>query len=443
MHGRPTAAAVAGTSDENTADSSAGTARGKDSWTTQALNAVAAVISPENTGNEAPHPPPVPVAAAAAGFRSNHKGITPPAAAADDNFISSSSNTSSRPRPSPCFSCRSCYLQHLLIFLVLIQAAAIAAAAAVAGSVAGLDGSSSSSGAAGVVAAITAADATAAGYLLQPGVLQELLPLQGGEGVATAAMAAAAAVAAAMAAAGGGSSAGDSKQQEQEGGEQGLGVEGEQGLNPITAGGSSSSSGGVMGADYPDVGRNQMTLQLRAAAAAGAGGGGGGRAKEDEKLLMHLLGASKGFIPQDPGESGSGRYSRNLLLQQQQQQHGVRRHKRASSSSSNSQGLVDDTPSGRSAEPHGQGGARVLRSGARALGFRASRRAASAAAGGGGVGVRRSSVGGSAAAAGGGGSVWSRSRVLLFGDSITELSFQPGGWGAMLAAHYTRRVSWE
>jgi hypothetical protein len=38
-------------------------------------------------------------------------------------------------------------------------------------------------------------------------------------------------------------------------------------------------------------------------------------------------------------------------------------------------------------------------------------------------------------------SVWHRPKILLLGDSITELSFKAGGWGAMMAAHWSRRVS--
>jgi hypothetical protein len=33
-----------------------------------------------------------------------------------------------------------------------------------------------------------------------------------------------------------------------------------------------------------------------------------------------------------------------------------------------------------------------------------------------------------------------RPRLVLFGDSITEQSFAPGGWGAALAAHFARQV---
>lgn len=33
-----------------------------------------------------------------------------------------------------------------------------------------------------------------------------------------------------------------------------------------------------------------------------------------------------------------------------------------------------------------------------------------------------------------------RPRFLLFGDSITQLSFVPGGWGAALASHYARKA---
>uniref|UniRef100_A0A453EEL3 SGNH hydrolase-type esterase domain-containing protein n=1 Tax=Aegilops tauschii subsp. strangulata TaxID=200361 RepID=A0A453EEL3_AEGTS len=33
-----------------------------------------------------------------------------------------------------------------------------------------------------------------------------------------------------------------------------------------------------------------------------------------------------------------------------------------------------------------------------------------------------------------------RPRLVLFGDSITEQSFAPGGWGAALAEHFARQV---
>lgn len=33
-----------------------------------------------------------------------------------------------------------------------------------------------------------------------------------------------------------------------------------------------------------------------------------------------------------------------------------------------------------------------------------------------------------------------RPRLVLFGDSITELSFADGGWGAALADHFARKV---
>lgn len=33
-----------------------------------------------------------------------------------------------------------------------------------------------------------------------------------------------------------------------------------------------------------------------------------------------------------------------------------------------------------------------------------------------------------------------RPRILLFGDSITQQSFGPGGWGARLADAYQRKV---
>jgi hypothetical protein len=33
-----------------------------------------------------------------------------------------------------------------------------------------------------------------------------------------------------------------------------------------------------------------------------------------------------------------------------------------------------------------------------------------------------------------------RSQFVLFGDSITEQSFEDGGWGAALAALYARQV---
>jgi hypothetical protein len=33
-----------------------------------------------------------------------------------------------------------------------------------------------------------------------------------------------------------------------------------------------------------------------------------------------------------------------------------------------------------------------------------------------------------------------RPRLVLFGDSITEQSFRPGGWGAALADTYSRKV---
>jgi hypothetical protein len=33
-----------------------------------------------------------------------------------------------------------------------------------------------------------------------------------------------------------------------------------------------------------------------------------------------------------------------------------------------------------------------------------------------------------------------RPRLVLFGDSITEQSFAPGGWGAALADHFARQV---
>ncbi|EEC67164.1 hypothetical protein OsI_34024 [Oryza sativa Indica Group] len=33
-----------------------------------------------------------------------------------------------------------------------------------------------------------------------------------------------------------------------------------------------------------------------------------------------------------------------------------------------------------------------------------------------------------------------RPRMVLFGDSITEQSFRPGGWGAALADTYSRKV---
>lgn len=34
-----------------------------------------------------------------------------------------------------------------------------------------------------------------------------------------------------------------------------------------------------------------------------------------------------------------------------------------------------------------------------------------------------------------------RPRLVLFGDSITEQSFSPGGWGAALAEHFARQVN--
>lgn len=33
-----------------------------------------------------------------------------------------------------------------------------------------------------------------------------------------------------------------------------------------------------------------------------------------------------------------------------------------------------------------------------------------------------------------------RPQIVLFGDSITEQSFRPGGWGAALAETYSRKV---
>jgi hypothetical protein len=33
-----------------------------------------------------------------------------------------------------------------------------------------------------------------------------------------------------------------------------------------------------------------------------------------------------------------------------------------------------------------------------------------------------------------------RPRLVLFGDSITEQSFEPGGWGAALADRFARQV---
>lgn len=34
-----------------------------------------------------------------------------------------------------------------------------------------------------------------------------------------------------------------------------------------------------------------------------------------------------------------------------------------------------------------------------------------------------------------------RPQIVLFGDSITEQSFRPGGWGAALADSFSRKVS--
>ena len=34
-----------------------------------------------------------------------------------------------------------------------------------------------------------------------------------------------------------------------------------------------------------------------------------------------------------------------------------------------------------------------------------------------------------------------RPKIYLFGDSITEESFDDGGWGASLANHFARRVT--
>jgi hypothetical protein len=36
-----------------------------------------------------------------------------------------------------------------------------------------------------------------------------------------------------------------------------------------------------------------------------------------------------------------------------------------------------------------------------------------------------------------------RPKVILFGDSITERSFDAGGWGAALAHNYSRKVGWH
>lgn len=36
-----------------------------------------------------------------------------------------------------------------------------------------------------------------------------------------------------------------------------------------------------------------------------------------------------------------------------------------------------------------------------------------------------------------------RPDFLLFGDSLTQRSFEEGGWGASLTHHYARKVNWD